>query len=67
MHIQLLRQAVLFEDQLEPPGEGTGGHGVAAVVLAEHEVIFRQFAVLVGIRLSDTFFSVLFQQALHFR
>lgn len=41
MHVQLFRKSALFENQLEPPGKGTGGHGIAAIMLAEHEVIFR--------------------------
>ena len=65
MHIQLFRQAVLFEDQLEPPGEGTGRHGIAAIVLAEYEVILCQLTVFVGIRLPVAFLPVFFQQAFH--
>ena len=51
--VQPFRQVVLFENQLEPPGEGAGGHGIAAAVLAEYEVILCQLTVFAGIRLEE--------------
>lgn len=43
MGIQMLRQAVLFQNQLKPPGEGGGRHGKAAAFAAEQEVLDLRF------------------------
>ena len=46
MDIQLLRKAVLLEDQLEAVGEGGGGHGELRSLTAEQEVIGGQFSLV---------------------
>lgn len=47
MDVQLLRQAVLLEDQLEAPGEGGRRHGEACTLAAEQEVISGQLPFVV--------------------
>ena len=42
MDVQLLRQAVLLEDQLEAVGKGGGRHGELRSLTAEQEVISGQ-------------------------
>ena len=39
MHIELFRQAMLLENQLEPPREGGRRHGKPVPVSAEHIII----------------------------
>ena len=48
MDVQLLRQAVLLEDQLEAVGEGGGRHGELRSLTAEQEVIGGQFSLVIG-------------------
>ena len=47
--VQMLRQAVLFQDALEPPCEGGGRHGQACALSAEQEVCCSQFSFIVGL------------------
>ena len=47
--IELLRQAVLFQDALEPPCEGGGRHRQARALSAEEKVISGQFSFVVGL------------------
>ena len=47
MDIQLLRQAVLLEDQLEAVGEGGGRHGELRSLTAEQEVISGQLPLVI--------------------
>ena len=46
--VQVLRQAMLFQDQLEPPGEGGGRHGKTAALAAEQEVPVLQRSAVIG-------------------
>ena len=64
--IELLRQAVLFQDALEPPGEGSGRHRQACALTAEQKVIHIQLSFVVG--LSDVLaFPLIFtQETFHF-
>lgn len=48
MDVQLLRQAVLLEDQLEAVGEGGGRHGELRSLTAEQEVIGGQLPLVIG-------------------
>ena len=48
MDVQLLRQAVLLEDQLEAVGEGGGRHGQLRSLTAEQEVIIGQLPLVIG-------------------
>ena len=59
MDVQLLRQAVLLEDQLEAVGEGGGRHGELRSLPAEQEVIIGQFPPVVGFGDVWTFLPVL--------
>lgn len=59
MDVQLLRQAVLLEDQLEAVGEGGGRHGELRSLPAEQEVIIGQFPPVVGFGDVCTFLPVL--------
>ena len=61
MHVQLFRETVLFQNQLEPPCESAGRHRVLAVVLAEHKIIGGQLSILVSVGLPDAFPVILFQ------
>ena len=65
MDVQLLRQAVLLEDQLEAVGEGGGRHGEPHPLPAEQEVIGGQFPLVVGFGNVPTFFLVLPQETFH--
>ena len=47
MDVQLLRQAVLLEDQLEAVGEGGGRHGELRSLTAEQEVISGQLPLVI--------------------
>ena len=65
MDIQLLRQAVLLEDQLEAVGEGGGRHGELRSLTAEQEVIGGQLTAVIGFGDVCTFLSVLPQKTFH--
>lgn len=67
MDVQLLRKAMLFQDQLEPPGEGAGSHRLPAVVLAEDVVIVRQGSILIRLRLPTAFAAIFLQETRHLR
>lgn len=62
--VQVLRQAVLFQDQLEPPGESGGRHGKAAALAAEQRVSARQLSAIIGLRLPCALLAVFSQQEL---
>ena len=47
-------QAVLLQDQLEPPGEGGGRHGEPASMTAEDVVGILQFPPIIRLRLPGT-------------
>lgn len=59
MNVQLLRQAVLLEDQLEAVGEGGGRHGELRSLTAEQEVVGGQLPPVVGFGDVCTFLPVL--------
>ncbi len=65
MDVQLLRQAVFLEDQLEAVGEGGGRHGELRSLPAEQEVIGGQLSLVIGLGDVCTFLSVLPQQRFH--
>ena len=65
MDIQLLRQAVLLEDQLEAVGEGGGRHGELRSLTAEQEVIRGQLPLVIGFGDIPAFFLVLPQETFH--
>ena len=65
MDIQLLRQAVLLEDQLEAVGEGGGRHGELRSLTAEQEVISGQLPLVIGFGDIPAFFLVLPQETFH--
>ena len=65
MDVQLLRQAVLLEDQLEAPGEGGGRHGELRSLTAEQEVISGQLPLVIGFGDICTFLPVLPQGTFH--
>ena len=65
MDVQLLRQAVLLEDQLEAVGEGGGRHGELRSLTAEQEVIGGQLPLVIGFSDIPTFFLVLPQETFH--
>lgn len=56
---------MFFEDQLEPPGKGAGGHGQVFSVAAEDVVLCGQLSALVEFQLPFTEGAVLFHQAGH--
>ena len=60
--VQILRQVVLLQDQLEPPGEGRGRHGKAAALAAEQEVFVLQLTAVIGLCLPRTLLAVFSQQ-----
>ena len=64
--VQMLRQAVLFQDALEPPCEGGGRHGQACALSAEQEVIGGQFSFIVGLGDVLALTPVLPQETFHF-
>ena len=66
MDVQLLRQAVLLEDQLEAAGEGGGRHGKLRSLTAEQEVIGGQFSFIVGLGDVLALTPVLPQETFHF-
>lgn len=63
--VQLLRQAVLLEDQLEAVGEGGGRHGELRSLTAEQEVISGQLPLVIGFGDIPAFFLVLPQETFH--
>lgn len=65
MDVQLLRQAVLLENQLEAVGEGGGRHGELRALTAEQEVIIGQFPLVIGFGDVCTFLPVLPQETFH--
>ena len=65
MDVQLLRQAVLLEDQLEAVGEGGGRHGELRSLTAEQEVIRGQLPLVIGFGDIPAFFLVLPQETFH--
>ena len=65
MDVQLLRQSVLLEDQLESVGEGRGRHGELRSLPPEQEVIGGQLPLVVGFGDVCTFLPVLPQKTFH--
>ena len=65
MDVQLLRQAVLLEDQLEAVGEGGGRHGELRSLTAEQEVIICHLPLAIGFGDVCTFLPVLPQKTFH--
>ena len=65
MDVQLLRQAVLLEDQLEAVGKGGGRHGELRPLTAEQEVISGQLPLVIGFGDIPAFFLVLPQETFH--
>ena len=65
MDVQLLRQAVLLEDQLEAVGKGGGRHGELRPLTAEQEVISGQPPLVIGFGDIPAFFLVLPQETFH--
>ena len=65
MDIQLLRKAVLLEDQLEAVGEGGGRHRELRALTAEQEVISGQLPLVIGFGDVCTFLPVLPQETSH--
>ena len=65
MDIQLLRQAVLLEDQLEAVGKGGGRHGEPRPLPTEQEVIIGQLPLIVGFGDVCTFPPILPQETFH--
>ena len=63
--VQILRQAVLFQDQLEPPGESGGRHGKAAALAAEQKVTVLQLSAVIGLCLPCALLAVFSQQRFH--
>ena len=63
--VQMLRQAVLFQDALEPPCEGGGRHGQACALSAEQEVCCSQFSLIVGLSDVLSLVPVLPQERFH--
>ena len=65
MDVQLLRQAVLLENQLEAVGEGCGRHGEPRPLSAEQEVIICHLPLVIGFGDVCTFLPVLPQKTFH--
>ena len=65
MDVQLLRQAVLLEDQLEAVGEGGGRHGELRSLTAEQEVIGGQLPLVIDFGDVCAFLPVLPQKTFH--
>ena len=65
MDVQLLRQAVFLEDQLEAVGEGGGRHRELRALTAEQEVISGQLPLVIGFGDVCTFLPVLPQETSH--
>ena len=64
--VQMLRQAVHFQDALEPPGEGSGRHRQACALTAEQEVGCFQISFIIGLSDVLTLVPVLPQETFHF-
>lgn len=64
--IQLLRQAVLFKNQLEAVSKSGGRHRELSSLPPEQEVIGGQFPLVIGFGDVPAFFLVLLQQRFHF-
>ena len=58
-------QAVLLQDQLEPPGEGGGHHGEPLLMTAEDIVCILQSPSIIRLRLPGTFPLEFSQLGLH--
>lgn len=65
MDVQLPRQVVLLEDQLEAVGEGGGRHGEPRSLTAEQEVIGGQLPLVIGLSEVCTFLPILPQKTFH--
>ena len=65
MDVQLPRQAVLLENQLEAVGEGCGRHGELRSLTTEQEVIGGQLPLVIGLGDVRTFLPVLPQKTFH--
>ena len=65
MDVQLLRQAVLLENQLEAVGEGCGRHGEPHPLSTEQEVIICHLPLAIGFGDVCTFLPVLPQETFH--
>ena len=65
MDVQLLRQAVFLEDQLEAVGEGRGRHGELCSLTVKQEVIGGQFPPVVGFGNVCAFLPVLPKKTFH--
>lgn len=63
--IQLLRQAVFLEDQLEAVGEGGGRHGELRSLPPKQKVIGGQLPLVIGFGDVCTFLPVLPQETFH--
>ena len=63
--VQLLRQAVLLEDQLEAVSEGRGRHGELRSLTAEQEVIFGQLPPVIGFGDVSALLLIFPQEAFH--
>ena len=57
--VQVQGQVVLFENQLEPPGESAGVHGQVGTVMAEDIILWGERASLVQLQLPFTEGAVL--------
>ena len=65
VYIELLRQAVLFQDALEPPCEGGGRHRQTCALPPKQEVIGGQLPLVIGFGDIPAFFLVLPQETFH--
>ena len=65
MDVQLPRQVVLLEDQLEAVGEGGGRHGEPRPLAVEQEVVGGQLPLVIGLSEVCTFLPVLPQETFH--
>ena len=63
--VQLLRQAVLLEDQLEAVGEGGGRHRELRSLTAEQEVIIGQLPLVIGLGEVCTLLPIFPQETFH--
>ena len=65
VYIELLRQAVLFQDALEPPCEGGGCHRQTCALPPKQEVIGGQLPLVIAFGDVCTFLPVLPQESFH--
>lgn len=63
--VQVQGHAVLFEDQLEPPGKGAGGHRQIGPMATEEVVLRGEGAALMQLQLPLTEGAVFFQETGH--